>query len=206
MYLAFVILSAVVHVPDELSYNSQLENTLVYVPRLSVPPAANAVPSSSNVHVCHMRGNVIEPVSIHVPVSTQYNSQEAVGIIPSEDSIPPPAMRTSPFCNGETEGKCLAFRMLPVVSHVPVSGLYSSQALSDKSSPATTKTLPLGSNVAVCSRLAFIMLPVVVHFPVAKSYSSQEESSSTLYPVSEVPKLMHPPVTRTLPFCSNVAV
>jgi hypothetical protein len=84
----------------------------------------------------------------------------------------------------------------PVSAHVRVSGLYNSGL-----EPPVTRTRPLGSNVAAWPARTLLILPVGAYLPVTGSYNSALDRVVQL-PLGP-PK---PPVTRTWPVASSVAV
>jgi len=91
----------------------------------------------------------------------------------------------------------------PVEVNEPVPGSYNSadaRRASGPPMPPVIRTLPVASKVAVCSYRGLDIEPVELNEPVPGSYSSADARTSGLIPPSV------PPVIRTLPVASKVAV
>src|SRR5438105_3065106 len=103
----------------------------------------------------------------------------------------PPTARTFPF--GSKIALCQLRGVIidPVAVQLSDIGSYNRAETGNHASPAIS-TLPLRNTVTVSRKP--VGTPLVVHVPVAGSYSS------------EIGMERMPPVTRTFPFGSNVAV
>src|ERR1035437_3513772 len=118
----------------------------------------------------------------------------------------PPAMRTRPLTSRVAVVPPWAGVIEPVELKVPVFGSYSSAearsgALSPTSPPPAIRTRPLDSNVAVWPTRPTCNEPVGLKVPLFGSYSSADDRA-----VSAPPPSVMPPLMRTRPLGSRVAV
>jgi hypothetical protein len=161
------------------------------------------LPFASEVAVSQHRALDIDPVELNEPVTGSYSSAGAK--VASEPSVPP-VISTLPLASNVAVCPARALDIDPVELNEPVAGSYSSadarmvKLPATKPLPPVIRTLPLGSKVAVWFIRALDMGPVGLNEPVSGSYSSADARKLTMIS----PSL--PPVIRTLPLGSKVAV
>jgi hypothetical protein len=167
-----------------------------------MPPVIRTLPLCQQGRGVPVRALDIDPVELNEPVPGSYSSADARRASGPPTKMPP-VIRTLPLASKVAVCPYRGLDMDPVELNEPVAGSYSSadaRTVGARADPAVSASGD--QDLAACQQgrgvphRAVDMDPVELNEPVAGSYSSADAK----------PEPSRPPVIRTLPLASKVAV